>query len=376
METYLQMLDAARERVEEVTPEELNLTEGLLIDIRTPDEIALGLLPNAIAVPMDRIADKIGAITPGKNDRITLYCAVGERSLLAAAQLLDAGYTNVVSMAGGIKRWMALGLPTTSDSDLSDLSRRRYARHIVLPQVGSRGQQKLADARVLIVGAGGLGSPAALYLAAAGTGKIGLVDHDAVDLSNLQRQILHGTADIGRAKVESGTERIHEINPSVEVQAHEVRLDAHNAVDILGGYDIAVDATDNFAARYLINDASMHVGIPVVHGSVFRFEGQLAVFRPRETACYRCLFPAPPPHDLAPSCTEAGVFGVLPGIVGTMQATEALKLILEIGEPLLGRLLTYDALTQTTHTVRLRRRPDCEACSGPPPALRNHDEYC
>jgi len=376
MDTYQQQLDAARAQVEEVAPEELNLSEGLIIDVRTPAEIALGVLPNAISVPMARVADDVEALTGQRDDRITFYCAVGERSLLAAAQLLDAGFTNVTSLSGGIKEWMALGLPTVSDSDLSDVTRRRYARHIVLPQVGLEGQQKLIDARVLIVGAGGLGSPAALYLAAAGVGNIGLVDHDVVELSNLQRQILHGVTDIGRSKVVSGAARVHEINPSVSTQAHEVLLDADNAIDVLSDYDLAIDATDNFATRYLINDASMHLGMPVVHGSVFRFEGQLAVFKPHETACYRCVFPELPPPDLTPNCTEAGVFGVLPGVVGTMQATEALKLLLGIGEPLLGRLLTYDALNQTTTTVRLQRRTDCVACSGPPPPLQSGSEYC
>jgi molybdopterin/thiamine biosynthesis adenylyltransferase/rhodanese-related sulfurtransferase len=376
MDTYSQRLQTARARVDEVTPEELDLTDGLIVDVRTSGEMALGLLPNAICIPMDQITSGIEALAWRRDDRITLYCAVGERSLLAAAELLDAGFSNVVSLAGGIKEWMALGLPTVSDSDLSDLSRRRYARHIVLPQVGPEGQQKLVEARVLIVGAGGLGSPAALYLAAAGVGSIGLVDHDVVELSNLQRQVLHGTADIGRAKVVSGAERIHQINPSVSVQMHETLLSADNAIKIFQAYDIAIDATDNFATRYLINDASMHTGIPVVHGSVFRFEGQLAVFQPHETACYRCVFPEPPPRDLAPNCTEAGVFGVLPGIVGAMQASEALKLLLGIGEPLLGRLLTYDALSQTTTTVRLRRRPDCAACSGAPPPLQSGPAYC
>ncbi|MDJ0663256.1 MAG: molybdopterin-synthase adenylyltransferase MoeB [Acidimicrobiia bacterium] len=376
METYQQKLAAARERVEEVTPEALNVAAGLILDVRTSDETALGLIPNAVTLPMDRVKAEIRSLDVQPGDRIVLYCAVGERSLLAAAELLDAGYTNVASLAGGMKRWMSLGLPTTSPSGLSDLSRRRYARHIVMPQVGIAGQQTLIDARVVIIGAGGLGSPAALYLAAAGVGTIGLVDHDVVELSNLQRQILHGTADIGMAKVTSGAQRIREIDSSVSIQPHDTMLDSSNALGILGSYDLAIDATDNFATRYLINDASIHVGVPVVHGSVFRFEGQLAVFKPHETACYRCVFPDPPPGDLAPNCTEAGVFGVLPGVVGTMQATEALKLLLGIGEPLLGRLLTYDALSQTIHTVRLKRRPDCVACSGPPPPLRDHPEYC
>ncbi|MGA9597175.1 MAG: molybdopterin-synthase adenylyltransferase MoeB, partial [Acidimicrobiia bacterium] len=270
-----------------------------------------------------------------------------------------------------------LGLPTVADTDLSDAARHRYARHIALPQVGIAGQERLNKARVVIIGAGGLGSPAALYLAAAGIGTLGLVDDDVVELSNLQRQVLHGTGDEGQPKAVSGARRMNDINPEVAVTAHVTRLSADNAIDILSGYDIIVDGTDSFATRYLINDASMYTRSTVVHGSVFRFEGQVGVFAPYQTACYRCVFPEPPPPNLAPSCAEAGVFGVLPGIIGTMQATEVLKLILGIGEPLLGRLLTYDALDQTTHTVRLVRNPECESCGGDePPPLREEAQYC
>lgn len=376
MDDYLSKLLAAKARITEVSVGNLDPTHGAIVDVRQPHELALGLLPNAVAIPMDELVSRINTVVDSHDERIVLYCAVGERSAIAAAALEDAGYSNVVSLAGGIKQWMAKRRPTVSDTGLTERSRRRYARHIVLPQVGVVGQQSLLDARVLIVGAGGLGSPAALYLAAAGVGTIGLVDDDVVELSNLQRQILHSTEDEGHPKATSGAHRINAINPGVEVSPHHTRLSKHNAIEIIAGYDIVVDGTDNFASRYLINDASMHIGVPVVHGSVFRFEGQVAVFIPHQTACYRCVFPKPPPADLAPNCTEAGVFGVLPGVIGTMQATEVLKLIIGIGEPLAGKLLTYDAMDQSTRTLRLERRKDCAACGGPPPPLEDELEYC
>ncbi len=373
---YAQRLTDARSVITEITAEQLRTEDALVVDVREPAELAVGLVEGAVAIPMTQLIDHMADHTPELDTRIVLYCAVGERSAIAAAALQEAGYRNVVSLAGGIKRWMALGYPTESDSDLSEAIRRRYARHIVLPGVGVSGQRSLLDARILIVGAGGLGSPAALYLAAAGIGTIGLADDDKVELSNLQRQILHTTAGEGRSKAESGAEQLRAINPDIAVIPHHLRLSADNALDVLGGYDIIIDGTDNFSTRYLINDASMYTGATVVHGSIFRFEGQVAVFRPRETACYRCVFPEPPPPGLAPNCTEAGVFGVLPGVVGSMQATEALKLLLGIGEPLLGRLLTYDALSQSTYTINLKRRGDCASCSGPAPELVDLPDYC
>lgn len=377
MDDYSSRLAAARGRIPEVAAEELDLATVQIIDIREPSELEIGRLPGSVAVPAGRLLETIAEVAPARDTPLVLYCAVGERSLVSGAELVDAGYTNVSSLAGGIKRWMALGLPTASESGLSETSRLRYARHIALPQVGVGGQQLLIDARVLIVGAGGLGSPVALYLAAAGVGTLGLVDDDTVELSNLQRQILHKTADEGKPKAASGARHMLQLNPHIEVYPHQTRLSAANAIQILSGYDMVVDGTDNFATRYLINDAALHVRIPVIHGSVFRFEGQVAVFQPYETACYRCVFPEPPPAHLAPSCTEAGIFGVLPGLIGTMQATEVLKLILGIGEPLLGRLLTYDALDQVMHTVRLERDPACASCgTDDPPPLRDELEYC
>lgn len=378
MDDYLRMLLAAKARITEIAAEDLDTGTGVIVDVRQPHEWNIGLLPNAVGVPMGDLVGRIDSLATGPDERIVLYCTVGERSAIAAAALEDAGFTNVVSLAGGIREWMARGYPTVSDSTLTATQRRRYARHVVLPQVGLSGQQLLIDAKVLVVGVGGLGSPAALYLAAAGVGTIGLVDDDVVELSNLQRQILHTTAAEGTPKTTSGAATLGAVNPDVKVIAHQTRLAADNAIEILSGYDIVVDGTDNFATRYLINDASLHLRFPVVHGSVFRFEGQVAVFKPYETACYRCVFPEPPPADLAPSCAVAGVFGVLPGVIGTMQATEVLKLVLGLGEPLLGRLLTYDALDQSTRTMRLQRDSGCVACRdrSHPPVLRSEADYC
>ncbi len=378
MNDYLRLLLAAKTRITEIGAADLDIEDGVVIDVREPHEWNIGQLPNAVGVPMGELSRRVDSLVSSNDQRIVLYCTVGERSAIAAATLEDAGFTNVVSLAGGIRQWMALGYPTVSESTLTATQRRRYARHIVLPDVGVTGQQRLIDAKVLIVGAGGLGSPAALYLAAAGVGTIGLVDADVVELSNLQRQILHTTAAEGTPKTTSAAATLGGINPDVKVVTHQTRLSSENAIEILSSYDIVVDGTDNFATRYLINDTSMHLLTPVVHGSVFRFEGQVAVFRPYETACYRCVFPDPPPADLAPDCAVAGVFGVLPGVIGTMQATEVLKLILGLGDPLLGRLLTYDALDQSTHTMRLARNTECPACGdeGSPPDLKTEAEYC
>jgi molybdopterin/thiamine biosynthesis adenylyltransferase/rhodanese-related sulfurtransferase len=374
------MLLTARERITEIQPGDVALDDqdGVIVDIREPHELALGMLPDAVAIAMGELPSRIGATAKGTDTPIVLYCAVGERSAIAAATLLDLGYTNVASLAGGIKQWMVAGYPTVANTSLTAEQRHRYARHIVLPGIGAKGQQRLLDSKVAIIGAGGLGSPAALYLAAAGVGTLGIVDYDQVELSNLQRQVLHSTKDAGRLKTASAADRITGINPEVKVVTHDARLTADNAIEILTGYDVVIDGTDNFATRYLINDVSLHLRVPVVHGSIFRFEGQVSVFNPYEGPCYRCLFPEPPPSDLAPNCAEAGVFGVLPGVIGSMQATEALKLILGLGTPLIGRLLTYDGLDQTTHTLNIRRDPECPSCSdeGHPPPLREENEYC
>lgn len=377
MDSYRRLLLAARERITEVIPEDANVDSSLIVDVREPHELDIGMLPGAHPVPWRNLAEQIAELAQPDTE-ILLYCAVGERSAIAAAALEDQGYKRVTSLAGGIKRWMAEGRPTVSTGVLTAEQRHRYARHIVLPQVGAKGQQRLIDSRVAIVGAGGLGSPAAIYLAAAGVGGLAIIDDDHVDLSNLQRQILHRTSDVGLAKPDSAGDEISQLNPDVAVTTHTARLTAENAEQLLAGYDVVIDGTDNLPTRYLLNDASLRLRVPVVHGSVFRFEGQISVFQPYVGPCYRCLFPEPPPPELAPNCAEAGVFGVLPGVIGTMQATETLKLLLGIGTPLIGRLLTYDALEQTTLTVRFSRNPDCRSCrdAHSPPELRNEQEYC
>jgi molybdopterin/thiamine biosynthesis adenylyltransferase len=281
-------------------------------------------------------------------------------------------------MAGGFNKWKDEGRAWSTPRTLSAEQRNRYQRHLLLPEVGEAGQQRLLDARVLLLGAGGLGSPAALYLAAAGVGTIGIVDMDVVDESNLQRQILHNMDRIGDRKVDSAKKTLTAINPDVDVVAHDVRLGADNVIDVFAGYDVIVDGTDNFPTRYLVNDASLKLRIPVVHGSIFRFEGQATVFHPYVGPCYRCLFPQPPPAELAPSCSEAGVLGVLPGIIGSLQAMEAIKLLLGLGETLTGRILTYDAMDESFRTLRSRRDPECPACSIDPDDLviAEYDELC
>lgn len=377
MNDYDHILRLARASIHEIEPEDVSGTNALVVDIREPHELALGAIPDAVTIRMGELVDGIGEIAESPDGLIILYCAVGERSALAAAALEERGYTNVRSLAGGIKRWMAADLPTVSPAAMTTEQRHRYARHVVLPEVGIAGQERLLDAKVVIIGAGGLGSPAALYLAAAGIGTLGIVDDDIVELSNLQRQILHGTPDAGKAKTDSATASIQTINPDIEVVANSTRLAGDNALGLLAGYDVIIDGSDNFETRYLINDASLCLRIPVVHGSVFRFEGQIAVFSPYEGPCYRCIFPDPPPADLAPNCAQTGVFGVIPGVLGTMQATETLKLLLGIGEPLIGKLVTYDGLRQEIHTVRLKRDANCPSCGdeSEPPRLGDEPSY-
>jgi molybdopterin/thiamine biosynthesis adenylyltransferase len=299
---------------------------------------------------------------PDKDRKIVVYCAGGVRSALAAQALGELGYSDVASLTGGFNKWKDEGrdwvTPRTLDAD----QRNRYQRHLLLPEVGEAGQQRLLESKVLLLGAGGLGSPAALYLAAAGVGTIGIVDMDVVDPSNLQRQILHNLDRVGDRKVDSAKKTLTAMNPDVNVVTYDVRLGADNVLEIIDGYDVIVDGTDNFPTRYLVNDAALLKQIPVVHGSIFRFEGQATVFYPYEGPCYRCLVPEPPPAELAPSCAEAGVLGVLPGIVGSIQAVEAIKLLLKLGDPLVGRLLAYDALEQSFRTFKVRRDPACPAC--------------
>lgn len=316
---------------------------------------------------------------PDRSTRLNVSCKSGGRSLRITQGLLGLGYTDVVNVKGGIQQWMAEGRPVSSDTGLSATETERYSRHILIPEIGLEGQKRLLKSRVLLLGAGGLGAPSALYLAAAGVGTLGIIDDDVVDRSNLQRQIIHAEDRIGTLKTESATKTLAGLNPDVKVEAFTTRLKSHNAFEILGkDWDVIVDGTDNLPTRYLVNDVSVMKGIPVVHGSIFRFEGQLTVFAPGRGPCYRCLYPEPPPPELAPSCAEGGVLGVLPGIVGSLQAIEAIKLLLNIGEPLIGRLLMYDALTTQFRTLRLRKDPACPSCGEGPrlTELIDYDAFC
>jgi len=379
--SYSELVRRIRAEIGEVTPAQLEERLGgsvLVVDVREAGEFEQGAIPGAVFIPRGILEGGIDRMAIGPDTEIVLYCADGHRSVLAAAALEAMGYANVWSLDGGFTRWKTEGrhreVPEALDSD----QRVRYSRHILLPEIGAQGQERLLSSRALVIGAGGLGSPAALYLAAAGVGTLGIVDFDTVDASNLQRQVLHNLERIGRLKVESAAETIRLLNPDVEVEAYAERLSVENVIEIMSGYDVVIDGTDNFPTRYLVNDASLHLRIPVVHGSIFRFEGQATVFQPYEGPCYRCLFPEPPPPELAPSCAEVGVLGVLPGIVGSIEALEAIKVLLGIGESLVGRLLTYDSLAGEFRTLNLRRDPGCPACSDPErvPELVEYDTAC
>lgn len=351
---------------------------AVLVDVREAGERVSGHIDDAAHVPMGNLISSLPELLPDRDREIVFYCATGARSAMAAVFAASMGYTRTSSLDGGIEAWVRAGQPWVNPGELSDDQVLRYQRQITLPDVGVSGQARLLNSRIAIVGAGGLGSPVALYLAAAGIGVLGIIDGDTVDSSNLQRQIIHAIDHIGRAKTESARERITGLNPDVKVEVHGERLDASNAIRILSGYDLVVDATDNFPTRYLVNDVSLHLRIPVVHASIYRFEGQVSVFDPYNGPCYRCVFPLPPPPEIAASCDTGGVLGVLPGVVGTMQATEALKLALRIGEPLVGRLMLYDALAQRTSELRVNRDPNCAACGdeGHPPPLVDYDDTC
>jgi sulfur-carrier protein adenylyltransferase/sulfurtransferase len=350
----------------------------VVLDVREPDEYDQGALVGALHIPRGHLEAQIEGKVLAKDAPIVVYCAGGVRSAFAAKTLAELGYTNVVSMAGGFGRWKDEGRLWKTPVTLSAEQRNRYQRHLLLPEVGVAGQAKLLDSKILMLGAGGLGSPAALYLAAAGIGTIGIVDMDEVDASNLQRQILHNLDRIGDRKVDSAKKTLTLINPDVNVVTYDTRLSAENVMDIIDGYDVIIDGADNFPSRYLLNDASLKKKIPVVHGSIFRFEGQATVFNPYVGPCYRCMIPEPPPAELAPSCAEAGVLGVLPGIVGSIQALEAIKIILGIGDTLQGRLLAYDSLEQSFRTFRVPRDPNCPACSIDPAdiVIAEYDELC
>jgi molybdopterin/thiamine biosynthesis adenylyltransferase/rhodanese-related sulfurtransferase len=365
-------------QIDEVDPSAVSEVTGgdavVVVDVRESDEWDAGHLPGAKHVPRGHLESRIEGAAPDRSQRVILYCASGNRSALAAKTLRDElGYEHVESMTGGYTLWKDRGYAVEVPRTFTPEQRQRYSRHFLLPEVGVEGQQKLLDAKVLLLGAGGLGSPTALYLAAAGVGTLGIVDDDVVDISNLQRQVIHTTAGVGTPKVDSAERAIHDLNPDVDVRKYQVRLDASNIVDIIKDYDIVVDGVDNFPTRYLLNDASVRLKIPVVSAAILGFEGQLSVFAPYDGPCYRCLFRQPPPAELAPSCGANGVLGVLPGTMGLLQATEVVKLIIGEGDPLIGRLLIYDALGATTTELKVRRDPECPICSREPSEITDDE---
>jgi sulfur-carrier protein adenylyltransferase/sulfurtransferase len=367
-----------KSKVEEVDPAQVSehLGNGIvLVDVRDSNEWDAGHIPGAKHVPRGYLESRIEGIAGSdRSQEIVLYCATGQRSALAAHTLEELlGYENVKSMTGGITLWKDRGYKVEVPKSLTAEQRERYSRHLLIPEIGVEGQTKLLEAKVLLLGAGGLGSPTALYLAAAGVGTLGVVDDDDVDLSNLQRQVIHTTDRIGVPKVDSAEQSITAINPDVEVVKYKTRLDASNIMEIIDGYDVIVDGVDNFPTRYLLNDATVRLGIPVVSASILGFDGQLSVFKPHDGPCYRCLYPVPPPAELAPSCGANGVLGVLPGTMGLLQATEVVKLVTGAGEPLIGRLLLYEALGATFTELKVRRDPECPICSREPSEIADEE---
>ena len=366
-----------KQQVREVDPAEVSehLGNGIaLIDVRETEEWDRGHIPGAVHVARGYLESRIDGAVADRDQPVVLYCASGQRSALAAHTLTDLlGFTDVRSMTGGITLWKDRGYKVEVPRVMTAEQKERYGRHILLPEVGAEGQAKLLDAKVLLLGAGGLGAPTALYLAAAGVGTLGIVDDDEVDLSNLQRQVIHSTKTIGTPKVDSAEATINALNPDVEVVKYPVRLDASNIMEIIEGYDVIVDGVDNFPTRYLLNDATVRLGIPVVSASILGFDGQLSVFKPHDGPCYRCLYPVPPPAELAPSCGANGVLGVLPGTMGLLQATEVVKLVVGIGEPLVGRLLLYEALGATFTELKVRRDPECPICSKDPADITDEE---
>src|SRR6195952_2622530 len=375
--TGAEVIRKIRSQVEEVDPSQVreHLGNGVvLVDVRETEEWDAGHIPGAKHVPRGYLESRIEGAVKDRDQRVVLYCASGQRSALAANTLHEQlGYENVASMNGGITLWKDRGYDVEVPKSLTKEQRERYSRHILVPEIGLEGQTKLLEAKVLLLGAGGLGSPTALYLAAAGVGTLGIVDDDEVDLSNLQRQVIHTTDRIGVAKVDSAEESIKAINPGVDVKKYKVRLDASNIMEIIEGYDVIVDGVDNFPTRYLLNDATVRLDIPVVSASILGFDGQLSVFSPHVGPCYRCLYPVPPPAELAPSCGPNGVLGVLPGTMGLLQATEVVKLVTGAGEPLIGRLLLYEALGATFTELKVRRDPECPICSKDPSEITDEE---
>jgi molybdopterin/thiamine biosynthesis adenylyltransferase/rhodanese-related sulfurtransferase len=363
--TFADLLRQARATTREVSTGEAEVLAergAHLVDVRETSEWEEGHIPSATHIPKSYFEQRIEAAVPDRNASVVLYCASGVRSVIAAQTLQHMGYADVASMSGGFQQWKSEGREWSRPVVLSKEQKQRYSRHMLMPEVGAEGQAKLLQSRVLLIGAGGLGAPAMLYLAAAGVGTIGIVDFDTVDLSNLQRQVIHSNDSVGRKKTESAAESINALNPDVSVIQHEEMLTEENVERLIEGYQVILDGTDTFETRYTLNDAAVRARIPVVHASVYRFEGQLTVFQPFEGPCYRCLYPTPPPPELAPGCSVAGVLGVVPGTMGLLQATEVLKLLLGIGDSLAGRLLIYDALDTTFQELTLRRDPHCPAC--------------
>jgi sulfur-carrier protein adenylyltransferase/sulfurtransferase len=379
--TYQDLLATAREEVPEIQAADLaerldGAEPPLVVDVREQSEWDEGHVPGAVHVPRGFLESRINGVAR-PDQEVVLMCAGGNRSLLAGTTLRQMGFTNVLSLAGGFTRWKQSGNPVKVPQTLTADQRARYSRHVLIPEVGEEGQLRLLDSKVLMIGAGGLGSPAAFYLAAAGVGTIGLVDDDVVDASNLQRQIIHTTDRVGMLKGESAKKAIADLNPDVTVNVHATRVNRDNVLDLISGYDLIIDGADNFPTRYLLSDASLMTRTPLVHASILRFEGHASVFMPYEGPCYRCLFPEPPPPDLAPACGEAGVLGVLCGVMGNIQANEAIKILLGIGDTLAGRLLVYDALGMTFTELKVRRDPDCPAC-GPNAQLEftDYEAWC
>jgi len=371
MTTFKEMIRRVKSEIREVSPEEARqrASGAVVIDVREADEWAQGHVPGAVFIPRGFLELRVEEKVPDRGREVILYCAGGTRSALAARALQDLGYERVSSLAGGFGKWKESGFPIEVPRTLSAEQKQRYSRHLLVPEVGEAGQAKLLASKALLVGAGGLGSPAGLYLAAAGVGTIGVIDSDVVDLSNLQRQVLHTNASVGQPKTESAERTLRALNPDVKVVRHDLRLDSSNIMEVIAPYDVILDGSDNFTTKYLVNDAAVLANKTNIYGSIFRFDGQASTFVPRQGPCYRCLFPEPTPAEMAPSCDEAGVLGVLPGVLGVIQATEAVKVLLGRGRTLVGRLLTYDALEMTFHEYKVRRDPSCAVC-GDRPTIR------
>ncbi len=371
------LIAQTKSEITEVESDQVDIKKVTLLDVREPSETESGIIPGAITIARGVLETSVENAIPEKETEIVVYCASGIRSAFATKTLSELGYKNVRSLIGGFNKWKDDGNEFEVPKSLSRDQYERYQRHLLLPEVGEAGQQKLFDAKVLLLGAGGLGSPAALYLAASGVGTIGIVDMDVVDKTNLQRQVMHSINSVGTLKTESAKSRILSLNPDCKVLTFNERLSADNVMNIISQFDLVVDGTDNFPTRYMLNDACVIKGIPVVHGSIFRFEGQVTVLDPQIGPCYRCMLPQPPPPELAPSCAEAGVLGVLPGIVGSLQALEAIKKIIGIGDSLVGKILSFDSLEMTFKKFDVRKDPNCPACGdGANPVVKDYDQYC